>query len=300
MSHLPPVAIWSLVPMAECKKRVYKTQWVHDCGGLSSMRVPNTRMERRRRKAPTGAYFCSAVPLGHLTSKSKTQNADRGRKTKPWRQTGTTPDRRVWSRPSNARPMGGRRTLRSVSPIGPCPIEAQESITNLTIEVRFALFSVAGSLHVQSETGGLRYNRTRGDWTGWGSEKVARMVAGRLHRRRRSRVRGADSPAGRSPPRGGARVLDVGTGEGQVARLGVKAGAAVVGLDPPGTNSPRPRSVAGDRRTSEQVPLRCRFQRRPFDVCRRLSGVRAHRRRWTKRLPKWPECWSRVAGSSSS
>ena len=61
-----------------------------------------------------------------------------------------------------------------------------------------------------------------------------RLVAGRLHRRRRPRVRRADPPdGGRCPGRGARRVLDVGTGEGQVARLARARGAdVVVGVDP--------------------------------------------------------------------
>ena len=54
------------------------------------------------------------------------------------------------------------------------------------------------------------------------------LVAGRLHRRRRRRVRGADPARSRGsawPAR--QRVLDVGTGEGQIARLVARDGAAL-------------------------------------------------------------------------
>ena len=54
-----------------------------------------------------------------------------------------------------------------------------------------------------------------------------RLVAGRVHRGRRPGVRGADPAAGRRStwpaPR---RVLDVGCGEGQIARLALRGGAA--------------------------------------------------------------------------
>ena len=93
------------------------------------------------------------------------------------------------------------------------------------------------------------------------------MVAGRVHRRGRPRVRRADPPAGRGRTSPASRdVLDVGSGEGQVAR----AGGGRRGRDPGRRDRPRQgpargragsgpagRSTPGRRR----VPCRSRERR---------------------------------------
>ena len=58
------------------------------------------------------------------------------------------------------------------------------------------------------------------------------MVATDIHRRSRSRIRTASPSLGRTRPERGQRVLDVGCGEGQVARRIARLGADVVGIDP--------------------------------------------------------------------
>src|SRR5947209_11234909 len=72
-----------------------------------------------------------------------------------------------------------------------------------------------------------------GDWTGWGSENVARWW-------QEGFTAGADPeyveqivPMAAEHLRGCASVLDVGCGEGQIARLAGYVGAStVVGVDP--------------------------------------------------------------------
>src|SRR3954452_18405062 len=71
------------------------------------------------------------------------------------------------------------------------------------------------------------------EWTGWGSDKVARWWQDGF-------TEGADAeyveqilPMAAAPLSGAARVLDVGCGEGQVSRRAVGGGATrVVGVDP--------------------------------------------------------------------
>ena len=130
-----------------------------------------------------------------------------------------------------------------------------------------------------------------------------RVVAGRVHRRRRPRVRASRSCRWRRAPAGARRVLDVGCGEGQVARLAVerRRHAGSSGVDPRRPRSPRPGAgAAGGRPTSAAVGHRAAVRGRVVRRGGGLPGVRAHRRRSTARSPRWAGCCDPAAGSCSS
>ena len=124
------------------------------------------------------------------------------------------------------------------------------------------------------------------------------MVAADVHRRRRSGVRGPD-PAVGLPSSGGCPArLDIGCGEGQVARRIAELGAEVIGLDPSATQALEAQGVAGDRAThggAEALPSRSAA----FDAvvaCLAFEHVDAI----DSRCAKSRGCSSRAAGSCCS
>ena len=126
-----------------------------------------------------------------------------------------------------------------------------------------------------------------------------RLVAGRVHRGRRPRVRGSrSSRSRRAPRRRRTGVLDVGCGEGQVARLARSrpASTCVVGVDPtwaqvavaaePGR---RARVRPGGRRGAA-------LSDGSFDAAVACL-VFEHIDDWTPPSPRWPGCCGRAAAS---
>ena len=129
-----------------------------------------------------------------------------------------------------------------------------------------------------------------------------RLVAGRASPRAptpSTRSRSCRWPPSTSP--GPRRVLDVGCGEGQVARLAAGGGAAVVvGVDPTcGPGRRRRRGGAAARPTPAPAPRRCRSAPAPSTrsspaSCSSTSATS------TPPSPRWPACSRPAAASSSS
>ena len=100
---------------------------------------------------------------------------------------------------------------------------------------------------------------------------------------------------------GARRVLDVGCGEGQVARLGSRPAAPTVGRRRPDVGPGRGRpSRGGGARLRPGRRRRPAVRRRRLRLRGRLPRVRAHRRRRRGHRRGRPGCSSRAAGSCSS
>ena len=99
---------------------------------------------------------------------------------------------------------------------------------------------------------------------------------------------------------GFARVLDVGCGEGQVARLAAAGGAAtVVGVDPTLAQVAEARRRGGGPRLRPRRRGGAAVRRRQLRRRRRLPRLRAHPRRRRRPSPRSAGC-SRPAGGSAS
>ena len=98
------------------------------------------------------------------------------------------------------------------------------------------------------------------------------------------------------------RVLDVGCGEGQVARRLTANGTddGRRGGSDAGPNCSRPGTVAEDRRYARAGAGRAAVRRRRLRRRRRLSRVRAHPRGRRAPSARWPASCGRAAGSRSS
>jgi hypothetical protein len=126
-------------------------------------------------------------------------------------------------------------------------------------------------------------------------------VAGGVHRGRRPRVHRADPAAGRRAARRFGQVLDIGCGEGQVARLAVAGGrhAGSWASTPRGPRSRSPPNGRGSLATPAPGPTDCPSPTPAFDApspawCSSTS------RRSTRPSPRSPGCSTRVGGSCSS
>jgi SAM-dependent methyltransferase len=101
-------------------------------------------------------------------------------------------------------------------------------------------------------------------------------------------------PLAASELAGAQRVLDIGCGDGQIARLLAADGAAVVGIDPTWNQI-----SVGERRTRAPVPTHCRSATRRSTPPSRVSCSNTSTPS-TPRSPRWRGSCGRAGASASS